>query len=131
VVRNRPAGNINDNVSITGTGALLMKQQLRMRFWLEIGMASITGTLFVVTLIWKAWIEVVFGVEPDAGSGMLEWLIVGILLFLTIALFNLAGYEWRFRKLGISPLDRFIVLVAQLALSCGMGSRKSRAVPCW
>jgi hypothetical protein len=72
-----------------------MKQQLRMRFWLEICMASVTGTLFLLTLVWRDWIEVVFGVEPDAGSGMLEWTIVAILLALTIALFSLAGYEWR------------------------------------
>ena len=72
-----------------------MKRQLSVRFWLEVGLASVTGILFLVTLIWKDWIEIVFGVEPDAGSGMLEWLIVGILLAATIALFSLAGYEWR------------------------------------
>ena len=72
-----------------------MKRQLPVRFWLEVGLASVTGILFLVTLIWKDWIEIVFGVEPDAGSGMLEWLIVGILLMATIALFSMAGYEWR------------------------------------
>lgn len=77
-----------------------MKQQLRRRFWLEVGMASITGILFLVTLVWKDWIEVVFGAEPDAGNGMLEWLIVGILLVVTIALFSMAGYEWRRTQLA-------------------------------
>lgn len=72
-----------------------MKRQLPVRFWLEVGLASVTGILFLVTLIWKDWIEIVFGVEPDAGSGMLEWLIVGILLVATIALFSMARYEWR------------------------------------
>lgn len=72
-----------------------MKLRLRMRFWLEICMASATGTLFLLTLMWRDWIEVIFGVEPDAGSGMLEWTIVGVLLAITIALFSLAGNEWR------------------------------------
>jgi hypothetical protein len=37
-----------------------MKGEMRFRFWLEISMATITGILFVVTLIWRNWIEIVF-----------------------------------------------------------------------
>ena len=72
-----------------------MRNPLRRRFWLETGMAIVTGILLVITLVWRDWIEVVFGVDPDQGNGTLEWLIVGALLVVTITLFTLAGYEWR------------------------------------
>lgn len=72
-----------------------MKRAMRFRFWLEICMATITGILFVVTLIWRDWIEIVFHVSPDNGSGSVEWLIVGVLLVVTITLSVLARYEWR------------------------------------
>ena len=72
-----------------------MRKALRLRFWLETGLAIVTGILFVITLIQRNWIEVAFGVDPDNGNGTLEWLIVGALLIATIALFTLASYEWR------------------------------------
>ncbi len=65
-----------------------MRKTLRPLFWLETSMATITGILFVITLVWRNWIELVFGVDPD-------WLIVGALLVVTLALFTLAGFEWR------------------------------------
>jgi hypothetical protein len=57
--------------------------------------------LFVVTLVSRDWIEEVFGVEPDAGSGALEWAIVAGLAILTIALGLGARHEWR--RLHASP----------------------------
>ena len=72
-----------------------MRKALRLRFWLETGLAIVTGILFVITLIQRNWIEVAFGVDPDNGNGTLEWLIVAALLIATIALFTLASYEWR------------------------------------
>jgi hypothetical protein len=72
-----------------------MRNALRARFWLETGMAIVTGILFVITLVQRDWIETIFGIDPDNGSGALEWLIVGALLVATFTLFTLAGYEWR------------------------------------
>ena len=72
-----------------------MKNSLRLRFWVEAGLGTVTALLFVVTLVRRDWIEIVFSVDPDQGSGLLEWSIVGILLFATIVLFILARYEWR------------------------------------
>lgn len=72
-----------------------MKRSLRLRFYPEAILGVISGILFVVTLINHAWIEIAFNVDPDQGSGMLEWLVVGGLLVATVALFSLAGYEWR------------------------------------
>ena len=79
-----------------------MRNVLRRRFWLETGMAIVTSMLFVITLVQKAWIEIVFNVDPDNRSGVLEWLIVGALLVVTITLFTLASYEWRRVRTAIS-----------------------------
>lgn len=79
-----------------------MRNVLRRRFWLETGMAIVTSILFVITLVQRAWIEVVFNVDPDNRSGSLEWLIVGALLVVTITLFTLASYEWRRARTAIS-----------------------------
>lgn len=72
-----------------------MIKALRFRFWLESIMATITGILFVITIVWRDWIEIVFRVDPDRGSGSLEWMIVGVLFVVTVALFALARREWR------------------------------------
>lgn len=79
-----------------------MRNALRRRFWLETGMAIVTSILFVITLVQRDWIEIVSGVDPDNGNGSLEWLIVGVLLVVTIALFTLASYEWRRARTAIS-----------------------------
>lgn len=78
-----------------------MRKALRGRFWLETGMAIMTTILLVITLVWQSWIEIIFNVDPDQGSGLLEWLIVGALLVMTIALFVLARYEWRKAKIAV------------------------------
>lgn len=72
-----------------------MKRTIRKRFWLEAGMAATTGTLFVVTLLWRNWIELVFRVELDEGNGSLEWLIVATLFVVTVTLFLFARRDWR------------------------------------
>ena len=79
-----------------------MRNALRRRFWLEMGMAIVTGMLFVITLVQRDWIEIVFNVDPDQRSGAFEWLIVGTFLVVTITLFTLASYEWRRARATIS-----------------------------
>ena len=72
-----------------------MRKALRGRFWLETGLAILTGILFGITLVWHNWVEIIFKMDPDQGSGLIEWLVVGTLLVVTIALIVLARYEWR------------------------------------
>ena len=79
-----------------------MRNALRWRFWLETGLAIVTSILFMLTLVQRDWIEIVFGVDPDQANGTFEWLIVGVLLVVTIALFTLVRYEWRRARISIS-----------------------------
>lgn len=72
-----------------------MKKIFRRRFWVEIGLASITTILAVVTPLCLDWIELVFGWNPDQHSGSLEWSIVAALFLVTTGLFALAATEWR------------------------------------
>ena len=67
---------------------------LRARFWVEAGLATVTGVLFVVTLFWHDWIEAL-GFDPDHGSGTAEWVAVAVLAVLTAALFVSARMEWQ------------------------------------
>jgi hypothetical protein len=72
-----------------------MKQQLRPLFWIEALLALGNAVLLVMTVVWKDWIEVVFNVDPDAGSGAVEWGVVAVTLLLTIAFLTMARSEWR------------------------------------
>jgi hypothetical protein len=72
-----------------------MFRRVRPRFWIQAGLGTVTGFLFVLTLVWRDWIEAVFRVDPDGGNGSLEWIIVGVLGVATASLLLLARIEWR------------------------------------
>ncbi len=65
------------------------------RFWLGSWVATASGLLCVITLIRQDWIELIFRVDPDRGSGALEWSIVGGMLALCLVSASLARREWR------------------------------------
>ena len=69
--------------------------EIRARFWLEAILAVLTTGLFFLTLYSRDWIEEIFHVEPDEGSGSLEWLIVAALFVVSVALIAAARSEWR------------------------------------
>jgi hypothetical protein len=71
----------------------------KARFWFEAGMSSLSGFLFVVTLLWRDWIELGFHVDPDRHDGSLEWLIVGVLFTASICFGALAVDELRRSRL--------------------------------
>jgi len=70
-------------------------KQLPGRFWIDLGIAIASLALLVVTVLWKDWIELAFGVDPDSYSGSLEWLIVATAFAVAIAFFAIARVEWR------------------------------------
>ncbi|MGW5153676.1 hypothetical protein [Rhodococcus koreensis] len=49
--------------------------------------------LAILTLITREWIEVLFGVDPDNGSGALEWAIVIALFAAAVALAAIAAWD--------------------------------------
>jgi hypothetical protein len=67
---------------------------LRARFWVEALLATATGLLAVLTVLVPDWLEVAFGIEPDAGDGSVERLIY-FGLVVTVVFVVFAGMEWR------------------------------------
>ena len=72
-----------------------MTRHLPPRFWLEVSLALISSCLVAATLVWHDWLEFIFGVDPDAHSGTLEWAIVLTLLLLAVTTCVLARQDWR------------------------------------
>ncbi len=72
-----------------------MKQQLRVRFWIEAVVSAANIGLLAFTLLWPEWIELVFHIDPDAGSGALEWSIVAVTSTVSLVCFILMRVEWR------------------------------------
>lgn len=64
-------------------------------FWIELGLAVSSGCLLALTLVTREWIELLFGVDPDGGSGAIEWLIVAALAAFTLLFSVLARREHR------------------------------------
>jgi hypothetical protein len=74
----------------------------RLRFWIESSVAGTSLLLALLTLVWRDWIEAIFGVEPDNHSGEFEWLIVAVLLVVAVAMAITAHFEWRRLKLAVA-----------------------------
>jgi hypothetical protein len=84
----------SNKVGNATSAASRMSASLRRRFWIEVALGSATGVVFLVTLVWRTWIETVFGVDPDQGNGTVEWLIVVALGLVTVVSVALARAEW-------------------------------------
>jgi hypothetical protein len=72
-----------------------MKDGLRPRFWIEATLATLSAVALLLFLVSKEWIESVFRVDPDHGSGALEALIVVVFVAATIVCSIAARREWR------------------------------------
>jgi len=67
-------------------------------------LSGLSALLAVTTLLWHDWIEVVLRVDPDSGSGALEWAVVGACAATSVAFAALAHREAR--KALVSLADR-------------------------
>ncbi len=71
-----------------------MRTRVR-RLWIEAGACAVSGLVLVLTVAWPDWIELVFGLDPDASSGALEWGIAVAAAAATTAFLLLARRDWR------------------------------------
>jgi hypothetical protein len=70
-----------------------------VRFFVETAAAVLGTGLAALTLLWPDWIERVFGVDPDGGSDLDEWLIMAAAFSVVVVSALLARREWRARSL--------------------------------
>jgi hypothetical protein len=68
---------------------------MRWQFCLALVFGGVSTLLAVLTLVNREWIEEVFGVDPDAGNGTLEWAIVLVCALVVIVCVAVARVEWR------------------------------------
>jgi hypothetical protein len=66
-----------------------------LRMWIELTLAGLTACLLVATLLSGDWIELVFHIDPDAGTGSVERVVVVSLFAVTMTFAVLARLEWR------------------------------------
>ena len=66
-----------------------------LRARIEIVLGALLGLATILTAVWPAWIESLFGSDPDAGNGATEWLIVAALAVITVAVSALARRDLR------------------------------------
>ena len=64
------------------------------RLKVELSASVACAALATVTLIWRDWTEMLFRVDPDAGSGAFEWALVIALAAATAAFALAARVEW-------------------------------------
>lgn len=58
-------------------------------------LATIFASLAIVTMVWPAWLEVVFSIDPDAGNGSLEWILTVSFGLLAVATALFARRDFR------------------------------------
>ena len=66
-----------------------------LRARIEVVLAAILGMATILTAVWPAWIEGLFGFDPDGGNGTAERWIVVVLAVATIAVAALARRDLR------------------------------------
>jgi hypothetical protein len=72
-----------------------VRSNFRRLFWVEIGLAAVTGLLALITPVFPDWIEFVSGWDPDQHDGSVERTIVVGLFVVTLVMVALAAIEWR------------------------------------
>jgi hypothetical protein len=69
--------------------------KLRTRFWIEAGLSTASVVFGGLTLLWRDWVEIIFGADQDHGDGSFEWAIVGICVLSAFAFSVIARREFR------------------------------------
>lgn len=93
--RGGPDAGGQQGTSVVKHADLAEQGQVRLRLWCEVLLAGLSGILGALTAIWPGWVETVTGLNPDGHSGSLEWVIVGVLLAVSMAVSVTAVGEWR------------------------------------
>jgi H+/Cl- antiporter ClcA len=75
-----------------------VRRRSKARIGLGTAIALIAGTLGVLTIFCRDWIEALTGWDPDYYNGSLEWLIVAALLAVSAVFGAAARRDWHLRS---------------------------------
>ena len=67
----------------------------RIRVRVGTALALLAGLLGTLTIFWREWIEALTGRDPDQHNGSVEWLVVGALGAVAVAVGIVARRHWR------------------------------------
>jgi hypothetical protein len=83
-----------------------MQRQLSAAFWIELALSLMSAVLTALTVAKPDWIEGIFEVSPDAGSGSSEWGISLAFVVVTVMLAALTRRTWRRDRHGTEFLSK-------------------------
>ncbi len=72
-----------------------MSRSIRIRYRTECLLTAVSAAAFVLNLFVPDWIELAFGIAPDAGDGSAEWGLTFGLFVVTVFLFVRARIDRR------------------------------------
>lgn len=67
----------------------------RVRLRVVTVLTAVSALALVASILWPQWIETIFGIEPDGGSGAAEFAISAVLVATTVLFFLLTRLERR------------------------------------
>lgn len=74
-----------------------------LRARLEWVLAAGLALASIATMIWPTWVESFTGLDPDGGSGELEWWIVGLMMTFALVSAILSRRDYRtFRQQSLA-----------------------------
>jgi hypothetical protein len=71
-----------------------MQYRLPFRFWIKVSLGTVSAVTLALTLVVPSWMELLFGLAPDAGDSSSEWALVISLIMVTVLMFGFAGRIW-------------------------------------
>jgi hypothetical protein len=90
---------------MAGAPAKAQWRNTMLRQRMETALSLLFGMLAAVTLFWPDWIEALTGLDPDQGSGAVEWGIVAVLGILALAAALLARRDYRLASRRMQAAD--------------------------
>ena len=72
-----------------------MQQRFSAAFWVELALSLLSAALTALTIAWPDWMEGIFEIDPDEGSGSSEWVIALAFIVVTVLLSVLTRRTWR------------------------------------
>jgi hypothetical protein len=78
-----------------GQPGMPAQNRLPARVWLELALGLMSSALLALALLSPHWMELSFGLAPDAGDGSAERGVAFLWSALSVLMFGLAGRTWR------------------------------------